>query len=124
MWTEIKNKLIDINSIVSMNNIPHLFQGDAVEMSVKECLDWIKNSHQEQFTNGLIPIYGHYNSYGYEEDASFLLVEPLTGKFWEIHGSHCSCYGFEGQFVPSECPIEYLAKVRSGNLRMKQCFKL
>ncbi len=46
----------------------------------------------------------------YEGNARFLLIEPATGKFWEIHGSHCSCYGFEGQFVPSECPIEYLAK--------------
>ena len=109
-WTNLLQNLKKINETVILNNIPHKYLGDASSFSVEECLNWIKNQHGDSFPEWLIPIYGDYNSYGYEEDAGFLLIEPATGIFYEISGSHCSCYGFEGQFVPQECPIEYLAK--------------
>lgn len=31
-----------------------------------------------------------------------------TGNYFTVTGSHCSCYGFEGQFDLEEAPIEYL----------------
>lgn len=109
-WTDLLKSIESINDSVIMNAIPHEYLWVASKYSVKECLDWIKQNHEESFPEGLIPIYGGHEYGNYEGDARFLLIEPATGKFWEIHGSHCSCYGFEGQFVPSECPIEYLAK--------------
>lgn len=109
-WTNLLHSLESINHSLILDAIPHKFLGDASNYSVTECLEWIKTSHEGTFPDELVPIYGTYNSYGYEEDASFLLINPVTGKFYEIHGGHCSCYGFEGQFVPEECPIEYLAK--------------
>jgi hypothetical protein len=36
------------------------------------------------------------------------LRDKETGKLYENHGSHCSCYGFEDQWAPEETSIEYL----------------
>lgn len=30
------------------------------------------------------------------------------GKLYEVYGSHCSCYGLEGQWKPEETSIEFL----------------
>jgi len=32
------------------------------------------------------------------DSTSFFLFKDNKGKLYEMHGSHCSCYGFEGQF--------------------------
>lgn len=51
---------------------------------------------------------------GYEAAASYegscwiLLMGRKTGKLYEIHASHCSCYGFERQWCPEETTLEYL----------------
>lgn len=109
-WTNLLHELKSINQSVILNAIPHKYLWDASEYSVQQCLDWIKTNHEESFPKGLIPIYGGHEYENYEGNAKFLLIEPSNGKFYEIYGSHCSCYGFEGQFDPKECPIEYLAK--------------
>lgn len=43
-------------------------------------------------------------------DGSFyiLLKYKEYGEFYEVHGSHCSCYYYEGQFEPELAPAEYL----------------
>lgn len=37
-----------------------------------------------------------YNHEGYEGDAYLLLKKGAA--YYEVHGSHCSCYGLEDQF--------------------------
>ena len=32
------------------------------------------------------------------DSTSFFLFKDSKGNLFEMHGSHCSCYGFEGQF--------------------------
>lgn len=32
-------------------------------------------------------------------------------KLYEVHGSHCSCYGLEGQWEPEETSVEALAHI-------------
>lgn len=44
----------------------------------------------------------------YEGWSYFLLRDKETGKLYENHASHCSCYGFEGQFEPQETTLTYL----------------
>lgn len=39
----------------------------------------------------------------YEGDA-FVLFER-DGKLYEVNGSHCSCYGLEGQWEPEETSV-------------------
>jgi hypothetical protein len=47
-----------------------------------------------------------YGTANYSGDA-FVLYRK-GGKLYEVHGSHCSCYGLEGQWGPEETTIESL----------------
>lgn len=49
--------------------------------------------------DGARVLYAVLNSYGYEESAC--VIFERDGKLYETGGSHCSCYGFEGQFSPA-----------------------
>lgn len=49
---------------------------------------------------GVSILYASYQTGNYEGDA-FVLFER-DGKMYEVHGSHCSCYGLEGQWEPEE----------------------
>lgn len=40
---------------------------------------------------------------------SFVLFRK-DGKLFEVNGSHCSCYGLEGQWEPEETTVEALEK--------------
>lgn len=54
-----------------------------------------------------------YNQEGYEGDAFVLLRKD--GQYYEVNGSHCSCYGLEGQWDPEEVPEEALRRRFVGN---------
>jgi len=41
--------------------------------------------------------YESVGSWGCDSSSFFLLRDKISGELFEIHGSHCSCYGFEGQ---------------------------
>lgn len=109
-WAKIEEELINASLHQLWNELPHKFTMDAASFSVKECLDWINSENQSNIKTGLFPIYGYVNEGSYEANCEFLLVEPETGLFYDISGGHCSCYGFEGQFTPELCPLEYIAK--------------
>ncbi|QBX32170.1 hypothetical protein [Pseudomonas phage PA1C] len=55
--------------------------------------------------------------YEYEDysGSAFVLFER-DGKYYEVHGSHCSCYGLspgsggDNQWDPEECSVESLKK--------------
>lgn len=49
----------------------------------------------------------------YEGDAFVLFVK--NGKLFEVNGSHCSCYGLEGQWQPEETSISALRKRLTGD---------
>ena len=42
------------------------------------------------------------------DSSSFFLLKDKEGKLYEVHGSHCSCFGFEDQFTLQESSIEAL----------------
>ena len=50
-----------------------------------------------------------FAAYTYENYSgeAFVLFEQ-DGKLFEVNGSHCSCYGLEGQWEPEETTIEAL----------------
>jgi hypothetical protein len=52
--------------------------------------------------------YESVGCWGCDSSAWFLLIERATGNLFEAHGSHCSCYGFEGQFKPELTSEVYL----------------
>lgn len=56
----------------------------------------------------IIIAYESVGSWGCDSSSFFLLRRKSDGVLFEIHGSHCSCYGFEGQFKLEETTLEYL----------------
>lgn len=51
--------------------------------------------------------YKSVGSWGCDSNA-WLLLRRTDGAMLEVHGSHCSCYGFEGQWSPEETTAAYL----------------
>jgi len=49
-------------------------------------------------------------SYSYKDYSGMgYVLFVKDGKFYEVHGSHCSCYGLEeGGWEPEECTLEEL----------------
>ena len=47
-------------------------------------------------------VYANYVCECYEGSASLLYYRVSTGKYYEAYGSHCSCYGLEGQWNGDE----------------------
>lgn len=59
-------------------------------------------------------LFAEYSSGNYEGSATVIYEE--NGQLFEVHGSHCSCYGLEGQFSPEECSVEdILHRAANGN---------
>lgn len=46
--------------------------------------------------------YSSVGDYGCDSSSFFLFKDKETGVLYELHGSHCSCFGFEGQFQLEE----------------------
>lgn len=49
-----------------------------------------------------------YTYENYSGEAFVLLRRKEDGKFFEVNGSHCSCYGLEDQWSPEEIEPEAL----------------
>jgi hypothetical protein len=86
----------------------HLFGHAAEEFGSTE--QEIKASVASQFYDDRISEYNVLAVWSSEPDYSmscWLLLEK-GGTLYEVEGGHCSCNGYEEQFLPAECPIEYL----------------
>lgn len=44
------------------------------------------------------------------EGYAFVLFRK-DGELYEVHGSHCSCYGLEDQWSPERTSVDYLQKM-------------
>jgi hypothetical protein len=56
--------------------------------------------------------YESVGSWGCDSTSYFLLKDKISDELFEIHGSHCSCYGFENQFDLESMTLEAI-KLRS-----------
>ena len=72
--------------------------------------------------NKLQIIYAVYEEPPYEGYADIFYLHVSTGMFYEVHGSHCSCYGLENQWKPEligdlDMFLEYAERIKvySGN---------
>lgn len=54
-------------------------------------------------------VFAAYDTPDYDGYAEVVYVQG--GKFYMASGSHCSCYGLEGQWDPIEMPIDGLRKI-------------
>jgi hypothetical protein len=81
---------------------------DLNEVEVKNHLMNEYEATKEQLEDLEILIgYESVGSWGCDS-SSFFLLKDKEGKMYEVHGSHCSCYGFEGQFTLEETTLEAL----------------
>lgn len=54
---------------------------------------------------------------GGDYDGSAFVLFEEDGKLYEAGGSHCSCYGLEGQWEPEETLVEALVhRIKEGHL--------
>lgn len=66
---------------------------------------------------GVNIIFAFYDVEDWDGDA-FVLFEK-DGLLYEVHGSHCSCYGLEDQWCPEETNKEALLHVAlNGQIRL------
>jgi hypothetical protein len=50
-----------------------------------------------------------------EYNGSAWIVFHHNGQLYEVHGSHCSCYGFEAQWIPSGTSEKFvLSQIEQG----------
>jgi hypothetical protein len=63
-------------------------------------------------------------SYVYEEwEGDAFILFRKDGKLFEVNGSHCSCYGLEGQWEPEETSVESLRKRLENEYSLAGCRK-
>lgn len=76
--------------------------------------------HDRSAFDGLNILLASYSYECYSGDA-FVLFER-DGKLFEVNGSHCSCYGLEGQWDPEETSVEALRhRLDAGELGNEYC---
>ena len=61
---------------------------------------------EKAFDSTVKILFATYTYANYSGDA-FVLFEQ-NGKLYEVNGSHCSCYGLEGQWKPEEVNLKEL----------------
>ncbi len=47
-------------------------------------------------------VYANYEDGGYDGYAEVIFYRKSTKKYYEVYGSHCSCYGLEDQWAGDE----------------------
>ncbi|MCE5212643.1 MAG: hypothetical protein LLG40_13965 [Deltaproteobacteria bacterium] len=52
--------------------------------------------------------YESVGNWGCDSASFFLLRNKKSKALFTVTGSHCSCYGFEGQFEPEKVTLDYL----------------
>ena len=85
-----------------------LFLNDAEGNDEQEIKDWIVKEFQieKELIHDIELLIADVDNGGYDGDAYFLFRQG--GKYYEVFGSHCSCYGFEDQWKPEETTLKYM----------------
>lgn len=85
------------------------------EVEIKQHLDFEYRAHGDdhsvrQSIADLIVLiaYESVGNWGCDSSSWFLMRNPNNGDLFTISGSHCSCYGFEGQGDLESVDIDYL----------------
>jgi hypothetical protein len=74
----------------------------------EDVLGHFEVSDTERFRD-VCPLFATYDCEAYEGSASVLFIEK--GKIWAVFGSHCSCYGLEGQWDPEDMPLSAIQHI-------------
>jgi hypothetical protein len=112
------------------NFLPLADLKDMTEEQVKEhlktyysgtCSDWDEDENPHYDENHINTVLKNMNiliayesegSWGCDSSSFFLFEDVFTSKYYMLCGSHCSCYGFEGQFELEETNEEFLTSTK------------
>lgn len=78
-----------------LKKTPDLF--DTPDNVYREFQDYYEREKSELPSN-VVLLYADYTYEDYSGDAYVLGYDKEKNQFFEVHGSHCSCYGLEGQW--------------------------
>ncbi len=96
-----------------------LFLEDLKDMTLTAVKEHILSSYQaaKSVLNkyDILIAYESVGAYGCDSSSFFMLQDKETGKFAVATGSHCSCYGFEGQFSPEIMPKKWWKESLANN---------
>lgn len=83
-----------------LKKTPELF--DTPDSVYLEFQDYYERENAKLPEN-LVLLYADYTYEDYNGDAYVLGYDKEKKQFFEVHGSHCSCYGLEGQWDEEYC---------------------
>lgn len=85
---------------------------DLAGLNLKDVKDHIASAFEierKQLSRwNVLVAYESVGSWGCDSSNYFLMRDRRTKELYEARGSHCSCYGFEGQWEPEKVELEYL----------------
>lgn len=89
-----------------------LFLEDLKDFTEEEIREHFRSEYEAKKEDidkfDILIAYESVGNWGCDSSSFFLLRDRETNELYENHGSHCSCYGFEGQFTPEKTTIDYL----------------
>lgn len=62
----------------------------------------IYSNFEKEPDSDIVFCYAWYEYECYSGSAAVIFYRKSTKKYYEVHGSHCSCYGLEGQWERDE----------------------
>ena len=88
--------LADLKGLTEEQVISHLVKNYSGERD--DYYEYSENMAAERLKDMQVLVaYESIGPGGCDSKSFFLLRSKADGSLYEIHGSHCSCYGFEGQ---------------------------
>lgn len=70
----------------------------------------VQNAYQTSDTEeGKVVLFADYEQGNYEGWSTVVWSDHRG--YWLVEGSHCSCYGLEGQWNPEETPLDVLLHI-------------
>jgi len=97
-WLEVRIPVdahkIKIHDMIALEDLKGLSEEAVIELLTQE---YGEGDGATLENKEVLLAYQSVGSWGCDSSSFFLLKDKTTEQLFEIHGSHCSCFGFEGQ---------------------------
>lgn len=87
-----------------MKTLEQILQNEPIFLHIFENKEGVKSNFDIKENHNIL--FASYGEDNYSGDAWVLFEE--NGKLFEVNGSHCSCYGLEGQWEAEEVVLPEL----------------
>jgi len=105
--------LKDLSEIEIKRHIAHGYSGCRSDLDYEIPSDEDKAKVENYLSDyNILIAYESVGDFGCDSSLYFLMQHKTILEYEEISGSHCSCFGFEGQFDPEETSLQYLKSDR------------